>query len=527
MSAMERRTTDVVVVGGGVAGMRAALALAPLRVALVTKTPFGVGGSSPYAQGGIAAAMDQGDSPSLHAADTLAVGAGLNDSQIVDLMTGRASREIDDLVAVGTRFDRTPDGALALGREGGHRQRRIVHAGGDATGAEMVRALSEAVARRPGVEIWERVFAEELVLEDGRVAGLVADLGDGAGRVRFAAQAVVLATGGGGQVYLHTTNPPELTGDGLAMAARAGATLVDLEFVQFHPTALAIDRDPLPLLTEALRGEGASLVDEDGERFLAGLHPDAELAPRDFVARAIFERQMRGHRMFLDARHSPGRGMVTRFPTVYRACLGAGIDPMREPIPVTPAAHYFMGGVRVDSRGRTSLPGLWACGEVSATGAHGANRLASNSLLEAVVFGSEAAKNIVASLGPRPSGQPNEAAAARHRGAWTDTSPPELRHRLRQLMWENVGLVRHHDGLERVLAAIVRLEAELPPGAAELRNLLVTGRCVALAALARRETRGSHVRVDYPASDESLRRHLPLTLPCEGSGESQAVSLEA
>ena len=290
---------------------------------------------------------------------------------------------------MGTQFDRTPDGALDLGREGGHHRRRIIHAGGDATGLEMVRALSEALEHQPGVEIFEEVFAQDLVVKDGCVIGVTADRGGGR-RLRIEAAGVVLATGGCGQLYSKTTNPPEVTGDGLAMAARAGAAMVDLEFVQFHPTALATSRDPLPLLTEALRGEGAILIDENGDRFLEGLHPDAELAPRDFVARAIFERQQAGHQVFLDARLC----REERFPTVVAACLAAGVNPASEPLPVTPAAHYFMGGVSVDRTGRTSLPGLWACGEAAATGAHGANRLASNSLLEALVFGTEAGEDI-------------------------------------------------------------------------------------------------------------------------------------
>jgi L-aspartate oxidase len=371
------------------------------------------------------------------------------------------------------------------------------------------------VAAQSGVEIRERSFAQELVVERGRVTGVVVDPGGGSPLLRVDAPAVILATGGAGQVYRYTTNPPELTGDGLAMAARAGATLVDLEFVQFHPTALAAGRDPLPLLTEALRGEGAVVIDETGARFLLAVHRDAELAPRDVVARAIFEHQRAGHRVFLDTREALGERIAERFPTVYGSCRAAGIDPTAEPIPVTPAAHYFMGGVMVDASGRTTLPGLWACGEVSATGAHGANRLASNSLLEAVVFGSVAAGDARATIGAAPAGPPRgdhtrAAAAALITGAWSDDSPVEPRRRLRESMWERVGIVRDRAGLERALEEVDTIEREIGDRPGELRNLLEAGRLIATAALARRETRGSHVRSDHPRSDESLRRHLPM-----------------
>jgi L-aspartate oxidase len=511
---METRSADVVVVGAGVAGLRAVLALAPLRVALVTKTLLGVGGSSPYAQGGIAAAIDRDDSPRLHADDTMAVGGGLNDPAIVRVLTERAPAEIEHLALAGTRFDRAADGSLELGREAGHRRRRIVHAGGDATGSEMVRSLSEAVAAQGGVEIHERSFAQELVIEGGRVIGVVVDCGAGRPLSHLEAPAVILATGGAGQVYRYTTNPPELTGDGLAMAARAGAMLVDLEFVQFHPTALAAGRDPLPLLTEALRGEGAVVIDETGARFLLAAHPDAELAPRDVVARAIFEHQRAGHRVFLDTREALGDSIAQRFPTVHRSCIAAGVDPAKAPMPVTPAAHYFMGGVRVDARGRTTLPGLWACGEVSATGAHGANRLASNSLLEAVVFGSVAAADVRAELGAEPAASATDTtsacAAVRVTGAWRDSSPPDPRRRLRETMWDRVGIVRDASGLERALDDVDAIEREVGDRPGELRNLLEAGRLIATSALVRRETRGSHARSDHPHSDESLRRHLPL-----------------
>ena len=499
---IESRSGDVIVVGGGVGGMRAALALSPLRVVLLTKTPFGVGGASPHAQGGMAAAVAPGDSPAKHYADTLRVGAQLNDEATVDAMTEQAPSEVDRLVEIGTRFDRLPGGGFALGREGGHRRRRILHAGGDATGRELVRSLAAAVVQAPGIEIWDQTFARDLIVEDGRVVGVEADYGGGAA-IEFLAPAILLATGGGGQLYRYTTNPPELTCDGMAMAARAGAALVDLEFVQFHPTAFAIQRDPLPLLTEALRGEGVPVLDEAGRRFLADVHTDAEMAPRDVVARAIFQHRQAGHEAFLDPRDVAGLDLAAGFPTVIENCREHGLDPKERPLPITPAAHYFMGGVETDLRGRTSVPGLWACGEVSATGAHGANRLASNSLLEAVVFGSRAAVDIRDSARPRPSVE----SGRWHHGSWC-CSPSPQRGRLRDLMWRHAGLSRCEGGLEEARVELSRMEDCVDFGDPELANLLIIGRHLVAAALTRRESRGSHFRSDYPEPRASFERHL-------------------
>jgi len=508
---------DAIIVGTGVAGLAAAAALAPRRVALLTKTRFGSGGSSSWAQGGIAAAVGSDDAPALHAADTLAAGAGLNDPEVVALLTEEGPRRIARLLDLGAHFDRSPDGRLSLGREAAHGRRRILHAGGDATGTELVRTLAEAVRREPAVEIFEMTFAVDLLredTEDGGVTGLVA-LGP-EGRQLFLAPAVVLATGGLGRLYLHTTNPPEATGDGLAMAARAGAELTDVEFVQFHPTALAagtIGGDPMPLLTEALRGEGAVLLDGQGRRFMPGEHPDAELAPRDVVARAIWRRLMAGDRVRLDATQAVGETFPTRFPTVFRLCREAGFDPRVEPIPVSPAAHYHMGGIAVDDHGRTTLPGLWACGEAAATGAHGANRLASNSLLEALVFGGRVAEDLVGRvLRPRRPARlpvfPGEDALAE-----SPTVQAALATAVRTLMWEKVGVVRDGQGLTQAVAELDRLAEIHPNTSGETRNLLWAGRLVAAAALARRESRGGHYRSDSPEADPAWQRHLILSVP--------------
>src|SRR5579863_8489511 len=391
---METQQSDALVVGAGIAGLVAALKLQPARVTVLCKTRLGKGAATDWAQGGIAAAVGKDDSPRLHAIDTQRAGAGISDSKIVEILTRDAPARIEELLELGAAFDRTAGGELALGREAAHQRRRIVKAGGDATGHEILKTLIEAVRAHPGIEIVEEVTADDLILDGARVGGVWATDNATGERVAFRTGAVVLATGGIGRLYRYTTNPVEATGDGIAMAARAGALLADMEFVQFHPTALAIGRDPMPLVTEAVRGEGATLVNDLGERFMLPIHRDAELAPRDVVARAIFEQLQHGRTVGLDAREAIGAEFPEAFPTVFRFCMEAGIDPRVQNIPVAPAAHYLMGGIAVDEWGRTSLQNLWACGETSATGVHGANRLASNSLLEALVYGSRVAVDI-------------------------------------------------------------------------------------------------------------------------------------
>ncbi len=513
--------SEVLVVGTGAAGLTAALGCAPQRVTVLTKARLGSGGSSPWAQGGIAAAVGKDDAPSLHAADTMAAGAGLNDPRAVEILTTEGPERIQALLALGAHFDLDGAGSLALGREAAHSRRRILHAR-DATGAEVVRTLVEAVRCSPQIRVVDEAFAVDLALEAGEVVGLLAVHVDGR-RVLHLAPAVVLATGGLGQLYLHTTNPREATGDGLAMAARAGARLADLEFVQFHPTALAAGADPMPLLTEALRGEGAILIDDEGRRFMTDEHPDRELAPRDVVARAIWSRLMSGQRVFLDAREAVGAEFPERFPTVFKLCRAHGLDPRTEPIPVAPAAHYHMGGIAVDERGRTSLPGLWACGEVAATGAHGANRLASNSLLEALVFGARVAEDLRARVpvgkvprGPRLAGGDNPALGG--------PGDAELTAAVRRLMWEKVGVVRDEAGLAFAVEELHRLAARHPKAAGEARNLLGIGRLVAAAALERRESRGGHYRADHPNPDPAWQRRLFLTAAPDGSACFEAAN---
>ena len=501
---MNVHRTGAVVVGAGIAGLMAALKLAPIPVTVLCKRRLGSGAATDWAQGGIAAALGADDSPSLHAIDTQRAGAGISDARIVKILTSDAPARIEELLEFGATFDRDASGELALGREAAHQRRRIVKAGGDATGHEILKTLIAAVRESPTITVVEDVTADDVILHDGRVAGVYAHASDGDAHA-YLANAVVLATGGIGRLYRYTTNPVEATGDGIAMAARSGAMLADMEFVQFHPTALAIGADPMPLVSEAVRGEGAILLNDLGERFMLAIHPDAELAPRDIVARAIFEQQQRGRLVGLDARASIGEAFPTEFPTVFGFCRDAGIDPRTARMPVAPAAHYYMGGIAVDEWGRSSLEGLWACGEASASGVHGANRLASNSLLEAMVYGSRVAENIGEMRHEQTKYVPLDSARAVYHD-WDDKGQVQAISDLRNVMYANVGLVRNEFGLREALSRIEDLEHSFPRPANELRNLLVVGRLIAEAALARKESRGSHYRSDYPATDDALAK---------------------
>ncbi len=494
--------SDVVIVGAGIGGLMAALKLAPMQVTVLSKTALGSGAATDWAQGGIAAAIGADDSPHLHKMDTQRAGAGLSDEAIVEVLTRDAPARIEDLLELGAAFDRTEGGALALGREAAHTRRRIIKAGGDATGHEILKALIAAVRATPSIAVIENVIAGDLIVQDGRVHGVFAHRADTRERLTLHAHATVLASGGIGRLYRYTTNPPQSTGDGIAMAARAGAVLGDMEFVQFHPTALAVGSDPLPLVTEAIRGEGAILRNDLGERFMLDLHEDAELAPRDVVARGIFFQQRAGRTVSLDARDAIGDEFPHKFPTVFNACMLAGIDPRRIAIPVTPAAHYHMGGIAVDAWGRSSLAGLWACGETSASGVHGANRLASNSLLEALVYATRVAKDIGGAMTRENS--PN---VARHESQFSsDESCAQAVTDLRAVMYANVGLVRSDTSLRTALSRIAALNAAHEEQSIELRNLLTVARLIAHAALARKESRGSHYRTDYPNADDAFAK---------------------
>jgi L-aspartate oxidase len=477
------------VVGSGVAGLSVSLGV-PEATVLTTGTMLG---STWLAQGGIAAAVGGDDTAADHALDTIDVSGGLAVARAVEILTEGGKAAIERLIELGARFDHDDAGELKLGREAGHGRRRIVHADGDATGLEVQRTLSEAAAASERVDILDGWKAIDLVSVDGRVAGVVA--ADAAGeRVEIHAPAVVLATGGIGRLYLRTTNPEGVTGDGVAMAARVGARLADLEFVQFHPTGLMGGRDPMPLLTEALRGEGAVLADDRGRRFMFDHHPDAELAPRDVVARAIWWQHDRHLGAHLDARSITR--FPTRFPTVFGLAREAGLDPREDLLPVSPAAHYFMGGVAVDEFGRTSLPGLWAVGEVASTGVHGANRLASNSLLEGLVFGARVAQAVTADATVTPGRPMGPPAAFDLPLPATGDEVEEVR----RIMWERVGLVRTGPGLWEARGRLLELEPVLGASVAG-RVAFDVARLVTAAALRRSESRGGHYRADYPEPD--------------------------
>jgi len=499
-------TDDVIVVGGGIAGLFCALRLVPRPVTVLTAAPIGEGASSAWAQGGIAAAMSQGDSIDKHLADTVAAGDGIVDEGIARLMVARAPERVHDLAAYGVPFDRDLAGHLAMSREAAHSERRVVHVRGDLAGAAIMSALVAAVRAAPSIRLHEDWLGERLVVKRGRVAGIVARRRSGGRAVALGTRAVVLATGGIGHLYAVTTNPAEAEGGGLGMAARAGAVVADAEFVQFHPTAIAVGRDPAPLATEALRGEGAILVNAAGRRFMADAHPDAELAPRDVVARAIHAEIAAGRGAFLDCREAIGAEFAERFPTVYRSCRDAGIDPLTEPIPVAPAEHYHMGGVLTDAGGRTTLDGLWACGEIASTGAHGANRLASNSLLEAVAFAAWVAadigRHVVPTRPPAVGGFVGDAEPPL-------TDPADVA-RLRAAMSDHVGVIRDHDGLVHALAVIAALETR--SASPRFINVLAAARMIATAALARTESRGGHYRADFPATDPAWRHRTFMTL---------------
>jgi L-aspartate oxidase len=506
---------DFLIVGGGVAGLRAAIGLAAAGRVLVLTKAEPAESNTGYAQGGIAAAVGDDDTPALHAADTVRAGDGLCDEEAVAVLVEQGPGYVRELLDWGARFDRGADGRPALGREAAHSVRRVLHAE-DATGREIGRVLWERVRALPAVETIDHALVTEVIVEGGRARGL--RYFDAAGAsLEVRAAATLLATGGAGQVFRETTNPAVATGDGIALAWHAGARVADLEFVQFHPTALKLDGAPRFLISEALRGEGARLVNERGDAFMTRYHPDGDLAPRDVVARGIVrESDETGGRVFLTLAHLDPAYVRERFPTIAAMCAQAGLDLARDRIPVGPAAHYIMGGVDTDEWARTSVPGLFAAGEVACTGVHGANRLASNSLLEGLVFGARAALAMQ---------EPARAAALKTdrvrveglgQRAVTTAAPPALspqpsaldREAIRDLMWRAVGLFRDRGGLEEATARLDAAVGPLPSNAAEwrLRNLLTVARLIAGAALRREESRGGHYREDFPRRDDNRWR---------------------
>jgi L-aspartate oxidase len=546
------RQADVVVVGSGVAGVTAVLAirrrLPDARILLATKSVLD-DGSTRWAQGGVAAALGPEDSPQQHLEDTLTAGAGICDVRAVRALVTDGPEAVRRLIALGAEFDREPSGPLALTREGGHHRRRIAHAGGDATGAEISRALLVALeeAGHSGeLEVIEHALAIDLLLAPGgRAAGISLHVlgqgqADGVGAVH--ARAVVLATGGFGQIYAATTNPPVSTGDGVALAMRAGAEVADLEFVQFHPTVLWLGPGSLgrqPLISEAVRGEGAVLVTAAGHRFMTGQHPQADLAPRDVVAKAIMREMMAAgtDHVYLDGRELGAEAWQHRFPTIAASCREHGIDPVTELVPVVPAAHYVSGGVRTDLHGRTTVPGLYACGEVACTGVHGANRLASNSLLEGLVFAERIAAVVAAELtrtegiedpqepdqgsfaALRPSAPPGSSGSTGGQPVLLD---PGIVGPLQQLMSASAGVLRSGAGLAAAASGLAELGLTTgdKPGADawQATNLHLIATALVKAALVREETRGSHWREDFGQASEMWRGHLAGSLDSTGFG---------
>jgi L-aspartate oxidase len=535
------RETDFVVVGTGVAGLRAALELARAgaRVVALTKERARESNTE-YAQGGVAVALSEDDEAGLHEDDTLAAGAGLCDAEAVRVLVGEGRAYMRELIEWGAEFDRE-GGRLLFTREAAHSRRRILHAGGDSTGSEIMRALLARAAREPLVEFVPHAGAHELIVAGGACRGVRYLDPVTRGPRALLARAVILATGGAGQLYLHTTNPQVATGDGMAMAYRAGAELADMEFVQFHPTALNVEGAPRFLLSEAMRGEGGVLRNAEGRRFMPRYHERAELAPRDVVSRSIVAEMERTatRTVFLDMTALAPAYLRSRFPKIYDTCLRFGLDITRDPLPVSPAAHYMMGGVRTDLEGRTTLPGLYAAGEVACTGVHGANRLASNSLLEGLVFGARAGR---AAAQDHASGSSASARStrddaaggrdgdggARAEGAATAASgevATAVRKRVRRLMWERVGILRSRQSLERALREfdqISRASLRAPS-----RNFLTVAACIARAALWREESRGGHSRVDFLGRDDARFRAHSIIREGAEVGASETVAFDA
>jgi L-aspartate oxidase len=503
------RFDGVLVIGAGLAGLAAALSAAPRKALVLSPAPLAGVSASAWAQGGVAAALSEGDDETLHAADTIAAGAGLTDPGMTALLAHEGPDAVRWLAGLGAPFDRDARGGFSQGLEAAHSRPRIARVKGDQAGRAIMQAIAASAAAAPHIEVREGVHARALLQDaEGRVLGALVEAN---GRLHgLLAPATILAAGGLGGLYAVTTNPPTAIGAGLALAAAAGATIADPEFVQFHPTAIDVGLDPAPLATEALRGEGAKLIDREGHAFMAGYHERAELAPRDVVARAIHRQISAGRGAFLDAREAIGPEFPDAFPTVFAACMAAGLDPRVQPIPVAPAAHYHMGGAWTDADGRTSLKGLYAAGESACTGVHGANRLASNSLLEAAVFGRRAGAH--ASQASDPGTAPERA-----------EPPPALAQgelqRLRALMSRHAGVVRERAGLTALLGEIDAMAARSGPAAP-----LIAARLIAASALARHESRGGHYRSDFPLMASPARRTMTTLAEIEARPQPHAAA---
>lgn len=515
---MQRIDTDrVIIVGAGLGALYAALELAPLPVLILSPDPLGAGASSAMAQGGVSAAMDPKDSAEAHAHDTIKAGAGTVDAAVATGVTAEARRHILDLSELGAPFDRDASGAYVLSREAAHSYARVVRVRGDRAGAEIMQSLVARVRATASIQVLEGVVATGLQVSDGAITGVEVSrcAPDFSSLCRIVGPAILLAGGGSAGLFKLTTNPTRIRGEVIGMAARAGAVIADPEFVQFHPTAIDCGADPAPLITEALRGEGAILVNRLGARFMRDAHPDAELAPRDVVARAVYAQTQAGLRPALNLRGELAKRLSEDFPTVYAACHKLKLDPDRLPIPVAAAAHYHMGGIATDWRGRTSIGGLWACGEAASTGLHGANRLASNGLLEALVFARRSALDIARELDAKTDAAEVVLPDLPH------APPPrlDLIERLRSAMTDGVGVVRNAEGLARALDEISRIEAA-QPDSAPIQNMTATATLIARGALAREESRGAHFRADFPEPSGAEAQRTFVTLAGEISPQT-------
>lgn len=503
---MSTSDAEVIVIGAGIAGLITALELAPANVTLIANASLGQGVASGWSQGGIAAALAADDKPANHAQDTIYAAAGIADVDAVQTITEEAPAAIEYLSAQGVPFDRSQDGQYALSREAAHSHARVVRVSGDRTGPGIMAALAKKIEATSHIH---RLMDEEVIalISNGNGVKGVWVRNNRTGAIKpIVAKAVVLATGGTGHLYRATSNPHTANGVGIAIAARAGAILADLEFVQFHPTTLAVGKDPSPLATEALRGEGAILINEKDERFMVSQHPMAELAPRDIVARSIFREIQSGHKAYLDCTKAIGEEFPSRFPQVFALCAEAGINPVQDPIPVEPAAHYHMGGIATNQHGKTTIDGLWACGEVACTGAHGANRLASNSLLEAIVYARRIAKNIKDYLASYSLKSENGYAPPQT--ALPADAESQIKN-LRSLMTDYVGVIRNEAGLLKALSLIQEMERN---EADLLSNMILTSKTIVVAALLRTESRGSHFRSDFPVALDHFKYRRFFTL---------------